>query len=198
MGKPRDQSRCLFCGSRLDARVSCSTCGREAPPLDAPRAAELAAARVGGVACPRCFIGLELSREENGGEFLYCIGCHGCFVPSGDWGVLVDDAAHKTDDAPLAGAELKVLPPEQGLSHGALHERVGCPVCRTDMERANLPQSNETVDICSIHGIWFDAAELSAVLRESASAPGDSEAPTDRKGRQRSAIARFARLVTGG
>ncbi len=198
MERPRDQSRCLFCGSRLDARVSCGTCGREAPPLDAPRAHELASPKSGGVTCPRCFIRLELERQENGAEFLYCIGCHGCFVPSGDWGVLVDDAAERTDDAPGLGAELKVLPPEQGLTHGALHERVGCPVCRTDMERATFPHASEVVDICSLHGIWFDAAEMQAVLRESTRPPVDSEAPTDRKGRQRSAIARFARLVTGG
>jgi Zn-finger nucleic acid-binding protein len=197
-GAPRDLSRCLFCGTRLDARVACGKCGRESPPLDAPRAREL------HVTCPRCFIGLELSSQTgpqvqgSAAEFLYCIGCHGAFVPPFDWGTLVEHAATtqaKDDLAPVAGEELKVLPPEQGLAHGALQERIGCPVCRVDMERSIFPGAQEVVDVCGLHGIWFDAAELSAVLRDSAKASGE---PTeDRRVKQHTAISRFARMIRG-
>jgi Zn-finger nucleic acid-binding protein len=190
---PRDRSRCLFCGARLDARVVCPKCKRDAPEAGAVRAAEL------DVSCPRCFIHLDVASQPGDAEFLYCVGCHGCFVPPGEWGLMVEHAAETTDDAPLAGEELKVLPAAQGLTHGALHAKVACPVCRVDMERAVFPGATAEVDICASHGLWFDAAELVAVLRESARPQGDGASPdrADRRDRQRSAISTFARLVSG-
>jgi Zn-finger nucleic acid-binding protein len=40
-----------------------------------------------------------------------------------------------------------------------------CPVCRTMMNRHNFGRSSGViVDICSQHGVWFDAGELPRVL----------------------------------
>ena len=40
-----------------------------------------------------------------------------------------------------------------------------CPVCRTMMNRQNFGRSSGViVDICSQHGVWFDAGELPRVL----------------------------------
>jgi Zn-finger nucleic acid-binding protein len=202
--KRRDTERCLFCGARIDARVDCPSCGREAPPPDAERAETL------HVSCPRCFIGLELEKPTGDeGAFLYCIGCHGCFVPPVDWGLILEGAARsagaKEDEGAtphVAGEELKALPPEQGLARGALASEIDCPVCRAQMERIKYA-GREEVDVCGRHGIWFDAAELSSVLRESArppsteksAAPADSK--EDKRQKQRSAIGIFARMLLG-
>jgi Zn-finger nucleic acid-binding protein len=205
-GKRRDTERCLFCGVRIDARVDCPSCGREAPPADAERAEALS------VSCPRCFIGLELEKPTGDeGAFLYCIGCHGCFVPPVDWGLILESAARssgaKEDEEAtphVAGDELKALPPEQGLARGALASEIDCPVCRLQMERIKYADREE-VDVCGRHGIWFDAAELASVLRESVRPPPDTEktaaapasAKEDKRQEQRSAIGRFARMILG-
>jgi Zn-finger nucleic acid-binding protein len=202
----RDTERCLFCGTRFEAHVTCPSCGEEAPPADAPRAEAL------HVSCPRCFIGLELEKPTGDeGAFLYCIGCHGCFVPPVDWGLILEHAAHaagsKDKDTHVAGEELKALPPEQGLTRGALTSEINCPVCRLQMFRFRYA-GREEVDVCKRHGIWFDAAELASVLRESARPPSTEESPKaapatadapkeDKRQKQRSAIGVFARMLLG-
>ena len=41
-----------------------------------------------------------------------------------------------------------------------------CPECGKMMNRRNFGQTSGIVlDVCKVHGLWFDAAELSAVLR---------------------------------
>ena len=41
-----------------------------------------------------------------------------------------------------------------------------CPCCRCDMERATFAaRSGISVDVCIVHGIWFDAGELFQTVR---------------------------------
>lgn len=150
-------TRCLFCASRL-VRDVCASCGEDAPSEGAPRAAELRAE------CPRCFVALELSRfAEWDAGFVYCVGCHGCFVPPVDWAIMLDRVG---GFGRVPGDELAPLPEGQGPRAAALKDAVSCPVCRGGMKRVDFAdQENLPVDVCSAHGIWFDAAELAAALR---------------------------------
>src|SRR5580704_9288444 len=121
--KPTPPFACLFCGSEIEGKNRSSMCGREPAPADAPRAKDL------HVSCPRCFIGLEQKDLPNDASFLYCIGCHGCFVPPADFGAMIRSLASLgDDDDELPGAELNVLPAGQGLNHGALEYELACPV----------------------------------------------------------------------
>ncbi len=143
--------RCLRCGQRI-AGETCTRCGAPAPARDAERAAELR------VDCPRCGIALEASRIADwGAGFVYCVGCHGCFVPPRDWELLVDYASPL---GRVAGDELTEV--ERGPN---LRSDVPCPVCRATMERVRYAGEDLSVDVCDLHGIWFDALELAAALR---------------------------------
>jgi Zn-finger nucleic acid-binding protein len=49
------------------------------------------------------------------------------------------------------------------LEHDVRYLR--CPVCHEPMQRMNFGQkSGVVVDACKLHGTWFDAGELDAVL----------------------------------
>jgi Zn-finger nucleic acid-binding protein len=144
--------RCLRCGART-AGDRCVRCGAPAPPEGALRADALR------IDCPRCGIALEPSRlAEWSAGFVYCVGCHGCFVPPADWEILVDRIAPL---GAVPGDEL--APVEKGPR---LDGEIPCPVCRRTMERVRYDGGELVVDVCDLHGIWFDAAELAQALRE--------------------------------
>jgi len=196
---------CLFCGSEIEGKSRCPACGEKPAPSDAPRAKELL-----NISCPRCFIGLEQKELPNDASFLYCIGCHGCFVPPVDFGAMIRSLASLGDeDEELPGAELNVLPAGQGLHHGVLSFELACPVCAETMKRATFARANEVIDVCKLHGIWFDAAELSHVMKESKHPPKLEVKPEDpnvivevsiggtRRTRPRGALAGIARFLLG-
>ncbi len=150
-------TRCLGCGARCSGE-RCASCGVECPGEAAPRASEVRAD------CPRCFVALELSQfSEWDAGFVYCVGCHGCFVPPIDWAVMLDRVA---GFGRVPGDELAPVPAAEGLRPGALADRVSCPVCRQRMDRVTVAKSDALpIDICIAHGIWFDASELAIALR---------------------------------
>ncbi len=150
-------TRCLACGARCSGE-RCASCGVDCPAEAAPRASEVRAD------CPRCFVALELSRfPEWDAGFVYCVGCHGCFVPPIDWAVMLDRIG---PFGRVPGDELAPVPEGEGPRAGALADRVSCPLCRQPMERVSVKSSDALpIDICIMHGIWFDASELATALR---------------------------------
>lgn len=152
-------TRCLACGARCSGE-RCASCGVDCPAEAAPRASEVRAD------CPRCFVALELSRfPEWDAGFVYCVGCHGCFVPPIDWAVMLDRVG---GFGRVPGDELAPVPEHQGPRAGALADAVSCPVCRGAMTRVDFPKQDRLpIDVCVMHGIWFDASELASALRAS-------------------------------
>lgn len=153
----RRATRCLACGARQGGET-CANCGVDCPTDGAPRASEVRAD------CPRCFVALELSRfPEWDAGFVYCVGCHGCFVPPIDWAVMLDRIG---PFGRVPGDELAPLPEGQGPRAGVLEDEVSCPVCRGRMTRVEFgPGEALPIDVCTMHGIWFDASELATALR---------------------------------
>lgn len=150
-------TRCLACGARCHG-ATCAHCGVDCPGEGAPRASEVRAD------CPRCFVALELTRfPEWDAGFVYCVGCHGCFVPPIDWAVMLDRIG---PFGRVPGDELAAVPEAEGPRKGALSDAVACPVCRQPMNRVNLAKADSLpIDLCIMHGIWFDGAELATALR---------------------------------
>jgi len=84
-------------------------------------------------------------------------------VHRSDWDTLVS----MVDAGERAKEMGSMVPPPPGSGHEAnkLFEPVGCPACRAPAERLTFAARSKTViDVCVEHGIWFDAAELVAVL----------------------------------
>lgn len=150
---PNVVMRCLFCGGRCTGDV-CGHCGGPTPG-DGVRARDLT------IDCPRCRERLEHTEfvGQDAG-FVYCATCHGCLVPAWDWAVLLDRVPAF---GVVPGDELT---PRDDSPRGGLAPAVPCPVCSEPMKRQGFASIKELpIDVCIMHGIWFDASELAAALR---------------------------------
>ncbi len=119
--------------------------------------------------CPACGVGRFLNSRPLGATGLTVLECGVC---AGLWlgaevfrtlGERARDDAPKTPDPVALRAEAKSRPRTSQVA-GPLYRP--CPACRTPMNRVNFERvSGILLDRCRDHGIWFDTAELDAVLR---------------------------------
>lgn len=145
-----EERRCLFCGGAVDESTNlCVRCQTGAAP----------ASGVGGelsLLCPRCHVTMtpvHLARAC----VTQCSKCHGCFVSPSDWSDLVLRACG--GDAGLG--VLVPPPPGQALLPDQLFAQCACPLCAKSMERVTFAARTKiTIDVCAMHGDWFDAGEL--------------------------------------
>ena len=106
--------------------------------------------------CPRCGFAL-VPQSVLDARLESCPGCDGIFVGR----PLIPRLLDPLD---LGGEVLATFPP--GLPSTAVHGPmyVKCPHCLVVMNRRQFATGAKVVvDICRIHGIWFDADELRAV-----------------------------------
>ncbi len=163
------EMHCERCGASMDpshcfpgAKLTC-TCGavnvvrvpKDAPPVVDLRSHQTAPHAEGPAPCPRCGHALH-PQAAHGEEVLSCDGCSGCFVGHPALARLTE-AAH-ADTSRRDGTS---TPPrfEREVHYAK------CPRCAQLMSRVNYGhRSGVLVDSCRIHGTWFDAGELDAVL----------------------------------
>ena len=95
--------------------------------------------------CPRC-----RQAELTGGDMRHCMQCKGSWVPE------------ETLHAHISAMTSEVKP---RVEWTVTHKRIGlpCAVCKHTMETLLLFEI--AVDRCHSHGVWFDKAELAAVLK---------------------------------
>jgi Zn-finger nucleic acid-binding protein len=138
-------SRCFH----LNAAGSqhCSTCGNElgrALP-DSPSAEQ----------CPVCKAALT-ALDSDRGRLFDCARCDGKFVPHT---VLLALLAR----APANRLGARLPKPANPLEQAVVYR--ACPTCGQLMHRKNFGErSGVIVDLCSLHGTWFDREELPRVL----------------------------------
>lgn len=102
--------------------------------------------------CPRCSTPLRGSGSD--GVF-GCMGCGGTFVTHAGLAELCDT---NTTAPPFARADAT-----RAVSEAAY---VVCPQCHELMARRTFGgKSGLVVDVCVLHGTWFDPTELAAALR---------------------------------
>jgi Zn-finger nucleic acid-binding protein len=162
-----DNIRCVRCYSlQQPGSFSCARCGQALelePMLDATDAP-----------CPRCRTPLEAGAsgardraappEPGRGEddrVHECPRCGGMFVPP-------DALAEILCRAEMSG----VFPDPSRRRLGSLDEvtYLPCPLCHTSMNRVNFGRvSGVIVDVCRVHGTWFDGGELTRVVAFAAS-----------------------------
>jgi Zn-finger nucleic acid-binding protein len=81
-----------------------------------------------------------------------------------------------------------------------LTDAARCPSCRSTMTRVIFGRrSGVVIDVCAMHGTWFDAGELTKVLTFAANEgdappPGDKSAPRDPRVTREEALAQNALL----
>ncbi len=105
--------------------------------------------------CPRCATPLEVASEADA-RMHECPRCGGLFASR-------DALADILCRAELGGA----IAPPPPRSAKVLDEvtYLMCPMCHAMMNRANFGKvSGVIVDVCSKHGTWFDAGELTRVV----------------------------------
>ncbi len=148
-GAPVATVRCATCFvMNFPSSAHCTGCGRDLGLEPIPDASELA--------CPDCT--LPMSAFAAGPGRLYdCGRCGGQLVEH----ALLRDLLERRE---ICGAQ---VPARKLAAPGDARKvrYVPCPVCRALMNRENFGGSSGVViDLCSRHGVWFDAGELPRVL----------------------------------
>lgn len=170
-------SSCPYCGSAIGALVricprcdvrleavrcarcfwlhrpgafACERCGEPMPlePLldatDAP--------------CPRCATPLEIASQVADARTHECPRCGGIFVSR--------DALVDILERAAAGAPMPELAKPRVLASVEIRY-LACPLCHVAMNRTSFAKSSGVVvDVCSAHGTWFDAGELTRAVAQ--------------------------------
>jgi Zn-finger nucleic acid-binding protein len=161
---PANATECSFCHARL-ATIGCEKCfgmvfvgsrhcqhcgasvkspiDRDAAPLKCPRlCGEMRAVRFGGA------------------DMWECGKCSGLWVDRETVERLI---AEHLKPAPMLGTGIPVPPPTPVQLQPVRY--APCPQCKKLMNRLNFAHtSGVIVDVCGLHGTWFDADELRRVL----------------------------------
>lgn len=173
--------RCDRCFSlQAPGAYACARCGERLelePLLDATDAP-----------CPRCASPLEVAAEAADARMHECPRCGGLFVSR-------DALADILCRAELGGA--LAAPPPRSQSR-VLEEvtYVACPMCHATMNRANFGKvSGVIVDVCSKHGTWFDAGELTRVVAFAASGGLERSRAREKQERQEKRSEEKARVA---
>lgn len=106
--------------------------------------------------CPRCRVPLEL-REEGGVVLTACPHGHGLFVARPALEALEPESlpAIRKLDAGLESVE----------TSGTVRSARLCPTCDRTMREETVEATGVQIDVCPMHGTWFDSGELSTVVR---------------------------------
>ncbi len=163
-GVASDSSQCPFCLSRLKT-VACPVCfklmfaGAEFCVKCGNKAVDVS---VGGAedrgTCPRCHIEMEVLSVCDV-ELDECRKCGGLWADSETFTKICSDREGRAAVLGYIGRrELKPEPLSQ-ISY------VPCPACGQLMNRSNFARvSGVIIDICKLHGAWFDADELPKII----------------------------------
>lgn len=142
--------RCARCFElNFPGDLHCRGCGQE---LGLALSAE-----VGGQACPDCKLPLQ-GFKTGAGSLQACERCGGQMVSHGLLRALVEEREALGSALPSSAAA-RANPLRDPVRYRA------CPSCQQLMNRKNFGgASGIIVDVCSLHGTFFDAGELPRVL----------------------------------
>lgn len=169
---------CPFCGVDCDASlVTCPTCSVSLESMRCRGCYHLRA--IGSRACERCGTERPLPRyahaldapcprcdeplgeaDAHGGAFA-CGTCAGFFVTHERLAELLTSPTNEPPTAPFSH--------ERASDPGRKRDPrayLPCPQCHTSMSRRGFGRrSGIVVDVCTIHGTWFDPGELPEAMR---------------------------------
>ena len=115
---------------------------------------------------------------EEAGQTLRCTRCEGAWVSEEALVAILEQRASTLVSLPWATREDKPRP---------------CAVCTQTMQTVDL--GSVQLDRCAQHGVWFDANELTTLLRQ---VKRFKTHEPDNEEHRDGILARFARALTGG
>jgi len=141
----------IFTGSKF-----CQHCGAKIERTEEATASEEAHA------CPRCSEPLA-PIELGSTHALECPKCSGLWIDSTTFNEICAD---REKQAAVVGDAAQPLPPLTAADFSLDSVRyVPCPYCRQLMNRMNFAhESGVILDICKLHGLWFDRDELRRIV----------------------------------
>jgi Zn-finger nucleic acid-binding protein len=156
-----DATKCEHCGARL-ATVACPACfgmifqgSRFCNHCGA--SVHLRETNASGLPCPHCETELKYIRLGKI-ELAECDACDGLWLENSQFETVCAD---REQQAALLGTAVPIAAPEQPIKV----KYVKCPVCSVIMHRQNFSgASGVVIDICKLHGAWFDATELQRII----------------------------------
>lgn len=159
-----DKTQCEFCNSRLKT-VACTSClglmflGNRFCGHCGTRASdvELIADEDAGD-CPRCKQDLQ-SLQLGATRIRECTKCGGFWAG-------IDTFENLCADKEQQSAVLNFISAHPAASsHPVAINYVPCPDCKQLMNRSNFARSSGVIiDLCKLHGVWFDANELPKII----------------------------------
>lgn len=163
-GVASDRTQCEFCKTRLKTMACssclglmfvgsafCGHCGAAAVPAETNGESQ--------GECPRCKIPLDRLQIGNI-ELRECQRCGGMWAGVETFEAIC--AVREDQSAVLGLIENRTHP----ASPPARITYVPCPDCGQLMNRNNFARaSGVIIDICKMHGVWFDADELPKIIR---------------------------------
>jgi Zn-finger nucleic acid-binding protein len=162
-----DATRCEHCGARLGT-VACPSCfgimflGQKFCPhcgAKADRQEESAPSKP--QPCPRCRTTNLEAVVIGGSNLRECPHCEGIWT---DAETLRQICADREQQSAVLGMATH-LPPNDGVEMEQQIRYLPCPVCGDLMNRVNFANySNVIVDVCRLHGTWFDRDELRRIV----------------------------------
>lgn len=159
-----DKTRCEFCKTRLKT-VACPSClglmflGTQFCGHCGARAVGAAVAEdVPPRNCPRCSIVLTGIEIENT-SFQRCERCDGVWVDAASFERICAERESQAAVLGFVGKRPLIAEPVPKISY------VPCPDCGQLMNRSNFARaSGVIIDVCKLHGVWFDAEELPRII----------------------------------
>jgi Zn-finger nucleic acid-binding protein len=156
--------QCEHCGARL-ATVACPSCFGmifQGAKFCSHCGARVDRTEVEGAKtelCPRCNIGMNAVAVGTT-TLRECPKCEGLWVAAV---TLEQICAQRERQAAVLGMGPPAVAPGSFVEDKIRY--LPCPVCRKLMNRVNFAHySNVVVDVCKVHGTWFDRDELRRVI----------------------------------
>ncbi len=158
-----DSPNCDHCGARLQT-ISCPCCfgmlftGSKFCPHCGTAAAEWQEAP-SEMTCPAC-AGAMLQGTLGTTRLHECGACFGLWLDPATFDGICRDSEQR---AAVLGAAVP-FDPQVGSLQPVRYRP--CPTCREPMTRTNFARcSGVIIDVCHLHGTWFDANELQQIVK---------------------------------
>ncbi len=107
--------------------------------------------------CPRCRTSLAAA-DVGPIRMQACGACGGVWLDNGSAREVTESLSPEVEELAQRAAHNAKTPTES-------NDPIPCPVCTETMSHTDLPHARVRLDVCALHGTWFDRSELVQLLQ---------------------------------